>query len=178
VLSDTSLPTGTSVFNIPIRTIEIRGETGRMGIGSGIVWDSDPEKEYEECMLKARFLTEPYKPVTLIESLRYENGYLRLEKHLDRLIDSAAYFDIPVQREALITLLDGHVQNLQPDGIYKVRLTVDESGELHIESSPISATEDEPVRSDYRKCILPPATDSSITRLLTGSYIQRNTITV
>jgi para-aminobenzoate synthetase / 4-amino-4-deoxychorismate lyase len=139
-------PDSTSVFNIPIRTIEIRGETGRMGIGSGIVWDSDPEKEYEECMLKARFLTEPYKPVTLIESLRYENGYLRLEKHLDRLIDSAAYFDIPVQREALITLLDGHVQNLQPDGIYKVRLTVDESGELHIESSPISATEDQPVR--------------------------------
>ncbi len=27
-----------------------------MGVGSGVVADSDPDAEYEECLLKARFL--------------------------------------------------------------------------------------------------------------------------
>ena len=42
-----------SVFNVAIRTIKIDKETGigEMGLGSGIVWDSEPEKEYNETLL-------------------------------------------------------------------------------------------------------------------------------
>lgn len=44
-------------FNVPIRTIELEGEgMARMGVGSGIVYDSVAEDEYAECLLKARFL--------------------------------------------------------------------------------------------------------------------------
>jgi len=45
-------------FNIPIRTLLLRQGKGEMGIGGGIVWDSTPEGEWEEGLLKARFLTE------------------------------------------------------------------------------------------------------------------------
>jgi para-aminobenzoate synthetase/4-amino-4-deoxychorismate lyase len=45
-------------FNIPIRTLLIQGETGEMGIGGGIVWDSTPQGEWDEGLLKAKFLTE------------------------------------------------------------------------------------------------------------------------
>jgi len=45
-------------FNIPIRTLLIRQGTGEMGIGGGIVWDSTPQGEWDEGMLKAKFLTE------------------------------------------------------------------------------------------------------------------------
>ncbi|PSR01065.1 MAG: aminodeoxychorismate synthase, component I [Bacteroidetes bacterium QS_8_68_28] len=45
-----------AVFSVPIRTVELWGEVGKMGIGSGVVWDSDADEEYEECLLKARFL--------------------------------------------------------------------------------------------------------------------------
>jgi para-aminobenzoate synthetase/4-amino-4-deoxychorismate lyase len=45
------------VFNVAIRTILLQKGRGEMGIGSGVVYDSDPQKEYEECLLKARFLT-------------------------------------------------------------------------------------------------------------------------
>ena len=59
-------------FNVPIRTILIRGQglgtrglgTGsgkreaEMGVGGGIIWDSTPEGEWEEGMLKAKFLTQ------------------------------------------------------------------------------------------------------------------------
>jgi para-aminobenzoate synthetase/4-amino-4-deoxychorismate lyase len=46
-------------FNIPIRTALINRANGKgeMGIGGGIVWDSTPEGEWAEGILKARFFT-------------------------------------------------------------------------------------------------------------------------
>ena len=46
-----------TVFNVAIRTLELDGARGTMGVGSGIVIDSDPAAEYRECLLKAEFLT-------------------------------------------------------------------------------------------------------------------------
>ena len=43
-------------FNVPIRTLLVQGNKGEMGIGGGIVWDSTPEGEWDECMLKGSFL--------------------------------------------------------------------------------------------------------------------------
>jgi para-aminobenzoate synthetase/4-amino-4-deoxychorismate lyase len=45
-------------FNIPIRTLLIRNGCGEMGIGGGIVWDSTPLGEWQEGLLKARFVTD------------------------------------------------------------------------------------------------------------------------
>jgi para-aminobenzoate synthetase/4-amino-4-deoxychorismate lyase len=45
------------LFNVAIRTLLLTSCRGEMGVGSGIVYDSDPEKEFEECLLKAEFLT-------------------------------------------------------------------------------------------------------------------------
>lgn len=41
-------------LNVAIRTIEIADGLGVLGVGGGIVADSDPEKEYEESILKAK----------------------------------------------------------------------------------------------------------------------------
>lgn len=52
-------------FNIPIRTLLLQPSSlfsGEMGVGGGIVWDSTPEAEFEECLLKARFLFETTGP--------------------------------------------------------------------------------------------------------------------
>jgi len=47
-------------FNIPIRTLLIwpAGRPAEMGIGGGIVWDSTPAGEWNEGLLKAKFLTD------------------------------------------------------------------------------------------------------------------------
>lgn len=45
-------------FNVPIRTILKRKESAEMGIGGGIVWDSTAEGEWNEGLLKARFVTD------------------------------------------------------------------------------------------------------------------------
>jgi para-aminobenzoate synthetase component 1 len=51
-------PDGTMCFNVAIRTISLFDD-GRavFNVGGGIVFDSDAESEYEECLLKARFAT-------------------------------------------------------------------------------------------------------------------------
>lgn len=51
-------PDNEAVFNVAIRTLTITNGTGEVGIGSGITIDSDPEDEFEETLLKARFLTD------------------------------------------------------------------------------------------------------------------------
>ena len=42
------------VLNVAIRTLELWDEEGVLGIGGGIVADSDPESEYEESIIKAK----------------------------------------------------------------------------------------------------------------------------
>ncbi len=133
------------VFNIPIRTIELTGESGTMGIGSGIVWDSDPAGEFEECLLKAKFLTEPAQPVRLIESLRYENGYLRLAAHLERLKNSARYFGIRFDSDRIHEHLESKTASLKSGTVYKVRILVDDAGRIAVEAGPVPAMLRQPV---------------------------------
>ena len=94
-----------TVFNVAIRTLELDGNTGIMGVGSGIVIDSDAGEEYKECLLKAEFLTGSGRRfperLQLIETMLWEDGYPLLELHLDRLMDSAEYFDFACEREAV-----------------------------------------------------------------------------
>lgn len=51
-------PSKNLFFNIPIRTLLIRDGAGEMGIGGGIVWDSTPQGEWNEGLLKAKFLKD------------------------------------------------------------------------------------------------------------------------
>ncbi len=51
-------PDWDACFNVAIRTIVLQQGRGELGIGSGITIYSNPEAEFEETLLKARFLTE------------------------------------------------------------------------------------------------------------------------
>ncbi|KAA3438320.1 aminodeoxychorismate synthase component I [Rufibacter hautae] len=49
------LPNGDFDFNVVIRSLQYNGQTGYLSfeVGSAITYDSDPEQEYQECLLKA-----------------------------------------------------------------------------------------------------------------------------
>jgi para-aminobenzoate synthetase component 1/para-aminobenzoate synthetase/4-amino-4-deoxychorismate lyase len=51
-------PDGTARFNVAIRTISVENDArdGVLGLGSGVVADSRPDAEWQECLDKARFL--------------------------------------------------------------------------------------------------------------------------
>ncbi|MBD2720943.1 anthranilate synthase component I family protein [Hymenobacter armeniacus] len=53
-------PSGDCDFNVVIRSLQYRQDTGYLSfqVGSAITYDSDPEREYEECLLKAKALLE------------------------------------------------------------------------------------------------------------------------
>ncbi|MBU0484925.1 MAG: aminodeoxychorismate synthase component I [Proteobacteria bacterium] len=132
-------PEGDAVFNVPIRTVVLDGGHGEMGLGSGIVYDSDPEKEWEECKLKGRFLTNPSPVFQLIETLLWlpQAGYWLFDYHLDRLLASAQYFGYPVERHQVIERLaqmSSEVSALSEIGQtgYRVRLLLHKDGQLEV----------------------------------------------
>lgn len=48
-------PDGRSEFNVAIRTVMLEGDTARLNVGGGVVWDSTATSEYEEALWKSRF---------------------------------------------------------------------------------------------------------------------------
>jgi para-aminobenzoate synthetase/4-amino-4-deoxychorismate lyase len=122
-------PSGDFAFNVAIRTAVIDAEgNGIIGIGGGIVADSTAEDEYAEALLKLKFLSDPAPPVTLIETFKWtpDEGYALFDRHLDRLLDSAAYFTLPVTREIAAAFLAGKSSAWTEP--MRVRLTLSDTG--------------------------------------------------
>jgi len=82
-------------FNVAIRTLTVWGDQGELGIGGGVVQDSRMESEYAECLLKAQFFDRGRRPLELIETMRWENGFARLDSQLARMNHSARVFGMP-----------------------------------------------------------------------------------
>jgi para-aminobenzoate synthetase/4-amino-4-deoxychorismate lyase len=120
-------PDGSARFNVAIRTLTIRGDQGELGIGGGVVQDSQGASEYAECLLKARFFEVCRKPLTLIETLRHENGFVRLKQHLARMWASGRALGLSFDEAAARGALDAAVRDRT--GALRVRLTLDEAGQ-------------------------------------------------
>ncbi len=125
-------PDREAVFNVAIRTVLIDSSTKKaeMGIGSGIVYDSDPYKEFEECKLKADFITRKKNNFKLIETILWqpENGYFLLGLHLDRLSSSAEYFNFMCDNRFVISKLHHLEKGFRNDCDYRVKLLLDREG--------------------------------------------------
>ena len=126
-------PGGDCRFNVAIRTLEV-APNGRasLGVGSGIVIDSDPKREYAECLLKARFLTGFDPGFELIETMRLECGkYPLLTLHLERLAASARALGFACDVPALAVAL-AEISSACAAGIHRVRLTLAHDGHYRI----------------------------------------------
>ncbi|MCC3860378.1 aminodeoxychorismate synthase component I [Pseudemcibacter aquimaris] len=140
-------PDGDMCFSVPIRTLTIDADgCGELGIGGGIVADSEAEKEYDECLLKASFVTKEHPDFDLIESLKWSpnEGYPFIEQHLTRLQKSADYFSYQINIEQIRQELMEHAEFLscEDDEYFKVRLLVSSSGNISIESRMMNSCVD------------------------------------
>jgi para-aminobenzoate synthetase / 4-amino-4-deoxychorismate lyase len=131
-----------ALFSVAIRTAVIdSSNSGQVGVGGGITWDSNPDAEFDECQAKSAFLTRDSSPFYLIETLRHDqHGYLMLDRHLHRLLGSAEYFGFHVDPDKVISSLEETARQLQ-GGIHKVRLLLDADGAVTVEATAIEATE-------------------------------------
>jgi len=130
-------PGGTAMFNVPIRTVVLDGSRGEMGIGSGIVADSLPESEWQECLLKSKFLTDPLPHFELIETLLYNpgQGCLLLDEHLERLASSADYFSFSCDRAQVRAGVLAYAESLSDRSCHRLRLGLSSGGELQFSST-------------------------------------------
>jgi len=88
-------------LNIAIRTIVIKGKLATFHVGGGIVWDSDPEKEYDETLSKGKMLAEALSFGLFETLLVNEDGEVpSLEKHLARIKLSAEFFGFEMPTDA------------------------------------------------------------------------------
>ena len=130
-------PNGDFRLNVAIRTLELNaGGRGKLGVGSGIVTDSQAPSEWQESLLKSGFLRDCDPGLQLIETLRRENGvYPMWAGHLARLRRSAGWLNFPLDEQALFQQL-----GKQPtSGTWRVRLTLNKSGAIFVQSFPFDA---------------------------------------
>jgi para-aminobenzoate synthetase/4-amino-4-deoxychorismate lyase len=148
----------TAKFNVAIRTalIDRERQMAEYGVGGGIVWDSESADEYSEALLKSQILSESQPKFSLLETMLWtpEEGYYLYEKHIDRLLDSANYFDFSISKiriEERLTELAATFTSPQ-----RVRLLVDRTGEVKTESTSFVSKEtplhthlaNQPINSD------------------------------
>ena len=142
---------GDFCLSVPIRTLALAApqdgvRRGELGVGAGIVHDSEAHDEFAECQLKAGFLTGLTNDVTLFETLRAsrEHGCRHVEQHLERLRASCRYFGVPFDRGAAQAALDFACLALPTDEVYRMRLAIDATGALTITSGVLAPLQ-EPV---------------------------------
>ncbi|WP_300453729.1 aminodeoxychorismate synthase component I [Accumulibacter sp.] len=132
-------PDGDCRFNVAIRTIDMGvGSSARLGVGSGIVADAQPGREYAECLLKASFLSGFDPGFELLETLRLEAGvYPRLRWHLERLRASARALGFACSLAAVRAVLAAEAASRRR-GVFRVRLNLAHDGRCRVESSALA----------------------------------------
>jgi para-aminobenzoate synthetase/4-amino-4-deoxychorismate lyase len=136
-------PGGDCLFNVAIRTVVIDTQTNvaTFNVGGGVTIDSTAAGEYEECLVKSRFLRNKPVDFELFESMLIEDGEIfLLERHLERLKNSAALFGFEFDfgsyearlRETLVS---------NPLLAAKLKLTLRKDGRITTETSPILDSE-------------------------------------
>jgi para-aminobenzoate synthetase/4-amino-4-deoxychorismate lyase len=115
-------------FIVAIRTGVLNESEGiaSYGVGGGITWGSDMSGEYDEAMTKSRVLSAPVAATGLIETLRWDDGWLWLDEHIERALTSARFMGIPVEESDIFALLRATEANLV--SATKVRLDISSTG--------------------------------------------------
>ncbi|MDP5280454.1 aminodeoxychorismate synthase component I [Sphingomonas sp. DG1-23] len=149
---------GDAMFNVAIRTLTMAGgdSIAVLGLGSGVVADSDPEQEWQECLAKGAFVTAGERPFDLIETMRFDplDGMPHLERHLSRMKDSAAMFGFAFDRHSVRNELQAATFRLRAAS--RVRLLLAPSGAIAIGISPLPDPPEQPVRVALRPLEVAP----------------------
>jgi para-aminobenzoate synthetase/4-amino-4-deoxychorismate lyase len=130
---------GDASFNVAIRTLTIEEGATRalLGLGSGVVADSNAAEEWDECLAKGAFVTAGEQPFDLIETMRFDPlaGLVLLERHLSRMKASAQAFGFEFDRHSARNELQAATFRLRAPA--RVRLLLAPSGAIAIGIAPL-----------------------------------------
>ena len=146
-------PGGDAAFNVAIRTLVLPRANGlqgganraTLGLGSGIVADSQPADEWRECLAKGEFVGAAGARFDLIETMFFDpvEGVQRLEGHLARMKASAETLGFAFDRHGARNSLQSATFRLRHAA--RVRMRLAPSGALAVEVSPMPRLAELPV---------------------------------
>ena len=165
---------GDFCLSVAIRTLVVDAaeKRGVIGIGAGIVLDSVAESEYEECLLKARFLTGADPGFELFETTfaTRDDGVRHAARHVARLRASAAWLGFPFDERDLNAQLAQHCEGFEAGKPYRLRIALDKSGRFALASAPLA-----PLPSDTANVLL--ASDRGFAPQSSGDVLLRHKTT-
>ena len=129
-------------FNVAIRTVlsDKQSKLATFGVGGGIVWDSVETEEIREIQVKAQVLdtTKVQCSGALLETMRWEPslGVFLEDRHLDRVMASARYYAISVERKDLHDAIARAISDLATF-VHRLRLMVSRDGTIEIQAEPL-----------------------------------------
>ncbi|MEO1046643.1 MAG: aminodeoxychorismate synthase component I [Pseudomonadota bacterium] len=134
-----------AAFNVAIRTLHFSPHRQKvmLGLGSGIVADSDEAQERRECLDKGAFAMNAARTVDLIETMALDprTGIARLEAHLARMKASAEQMAYAFDRHATRNTIQAACFHLdQPS---RIRLMVSRHGNIAIDIAPLEPLGDD-----------------------------------
>ena len=143
-------------FSIAIRTAWVRHDTGyaEYGAGGGIVWDSEPQEEYREVLMKTQILqnVQTDTGLGLFETLAWQpgEGLVHLDAHLERMAGSAAFFMLPFDRAAAKASLDQALTDNPLACGSRVRLSMAKDGHFQtvLAPAPTANAANSPAQAD------------------------------
>lgn len=145
------LPGRRAQFSVAIRTALTDFESGltTYPVGSGIISDSDPDLEFEECRMKALIAESALPPFDLFETLLWGSpptsspvateegiGYWLLDAHLLRLSQSAEYWTFPFDPNVARCKLQESALGWAGSP-RRVRLILDSRGGIRVEAEAL-----------------------------------------
>ncbi len=122
-----------------------RLQAAHLAMGSGIVADSVPAAEWQECLAKGGFVAAAAPTFDLIETMRHDpvDGIVLLDGHMARLSRSAAELGFAFDRHSARNLLQSAA--LRTPRAARVRLRLARSGALAIAVDDLPRLADRPV---------------------------------
>ena len=130
-------PDGDFCLNVAIRTLLCSDTATELGVGGGIVYDSGKDSELAEAMLKSCFIHAAEPDFELLETmlLDKDKNISDLDMHLDRMENSARFFNFSFDRARAIELVKS--KTLLMPGVSRLRLLLDFRGNFHLQAYPL-----------------------------------------
>lgn len=127
-------------FQVAIRTLTVHlaTNTAEFGTGGGVVWDSTDTDEWQESKTKMTFLFQKPKMFSLVETMKWtrKEGIFLYEEHLERLEQSAQYFQYPFDRDFITDSIHKFVQTISDEEVM-IRMLLSSNGQLTFQQYPL-----------------------------------------
>lgn len=124
-----------AIFNVAIRTIQVKDDQAIYGVGGGITWDSEWESEYRETCEKSAFLYKSQPTFDILTTTKItQKKVIFLKEHTKRLKSSARFFGWPFSETEFLDKISELLKTLDLSD-YRLRVLLHKSGQLSFEVS-------------------------------------------